>query len=270
MLSERNFYQKYYFEQEYQLTYHWEWARESPEFFSRLDTQVSLDSNIFYWAPTMSVVFKMQFPEIVDRSADANKFATVNKEETSHVLGKLTLDTTQFFPMLTDTVLGDFGRFFVVNRNGAIISSAVLEDQIQIIGQGLYGDKSNLAFKKIWQVEGFQYVTAGHFTTSDTLVDVPGSSYKIVVSPIVDDARYEGIYIVLTSSTEPFRYPTVYFFQVTSIILGIFPYILSLTVVVLYALREKAVMDKIKKREVALEEAKATLGAVNAATKGTG
>ena len=37
-----------------------------------------------------------------------------------------------------------------------------------------------------------------------------------------------------------------------------------------YALREKAVMDKIKKREVALEEAKATLGAVNAATKGTG
>ena len=76
--------------------------------------------------------------------------------------------------------------------------------------------------------------------------------------------------MVLTSSTEPFRDPMVYFFQVTSIILGIFPYLLSLTVVVLYALREKAVMDKIKKREVALEEAKATLGAVNAATKGTG
>ena len=116
-------------------------------------------------------VFKMQFPEIVDRSADANKFATVNKEDISHVLGKLTLDTTQFFPLLVDSVLGDFGRFFVVNRDGAIISSAVLEDQIQIVGQGLYGDKSNLAFKKIWQVEGFQYVTASHFTTSDTLVD---------------------------------------------------------------------------------------------------
>ena len=103
-----------------------------------------------------------------------DKFAAAERTETTHTIGKLTIDTTQFFPKLTDDVLLTNGKIFICNRKGLVISSLYLKDQIALVGQGLYGDKSNLAFKHIWEVDsefGFEAVQPGDFGSDDVLVE---------------------------------------------------------------------------------------------------
>ena len=57
----------------------------------------------------------------------------------------------------------------------------------------------------------------------------------------------------------------VLFCSIASIFLGAFPYALLPVFICLVALREKAAYDKTKRRDGALEEAKKTLGALEAA-----
>jgi len=121
----------------------------------------------------------------------------------------------------------------------------------------------------IWEIPFLSFLDMDVFRRTDTYYTVHPSSpaHAVTITPLKQGSRYEG-FVVVVASTEPFRYPIVYFFQITSILLGIFPYIICITVVVMYAIREAAVKFRLQKRESALHDAKLALGVLNDVPEG--
>jgi hypothetical protein len=134
----------YLHKQDYLRKYFYQWSRDQPEFISRLDTQLTLDGNMFFWSPSLSLEFKLEFPMTLQerRERDAAiKTAQLtglaveygDDQAISYILGKITIDITRMFGMLRDKFLGDQARLYVVNRAGSIVSAAGLQEQVSTI-----------------------------------------------------------------------------------------------------------------------------------------
>lgn len=87
----------------------------------------------------------------------------------------------------------------------------------------------------------------------------------IVISPINDDPRLSAFRIIALASASEFRDDWMSALQGVLMAAGAFPYLVCVIIVIAYALKEKRSHDKLRTREDALDEAKATLVAVNAA-----
>lgn len=274
--------------QTYQAEYLSEWSETTPELVSRLDMQVPLAPEVGFWMPAMSLLFKLRFPKLgrpVNSSdiggVDAN-FQFQDSEDTigqtlvatwlqtgaSAVMGKLTVDITQFYPKLNDTFLGENVKIFITNRRGDIICARQLSQQLTPMEPkaGLIpGALDCLKFLNILGFEEFKDILLPeHLETYETQEILRVDNGLIVLSPMggADEEQYNRFWVVVSAESEPFANDVLMAFSYILISFGVFPYVVSITVIVMYALREKAIGDKQNVRESALSHTKLVLGMV--------
>ncbi|CAD7940913.1 unnamed protein product [Amoebophrya sp. A25] len=121
----------------WQRKFFYQWSSDGAEIVSSSDTQVTLDSKVFHFAPVMPLTFKLEFPKTPPDPATA----LLNQANmlVTHLVGRISVDLEACRRFLRDPYVGEqvdarVSNFalFLVSKNGQIICAKEKMDQVRL------------------------------------------------------------------------------------------------------------------------------------------